>query len=196
MELGTATVHHQRVVTGPTPPWYRERRGSHSRMFAMCEARNDYAVFTCSVDSGNNITSSSSITPGVPGNIVSATTICGTSSWLLGGKSSSVKNTLLLAGGSDYDAIGEKERNPSPVLLVATGWESWIISFARSAAEVTRVAWIGADDDELLLVAASDNAETRSAVSAWVAILLLRRLIRKSKWKLVYQPLKKSESQL
>ena len=36
-------------------------------------------------------------------------------------KSSSVKNTLLLAGGIDCDAIGEKERNPSPMLLVATG---------------------------------------------------------------------------
>ena len=35
-----ATVHHRRVGTGPTPPWYRERRGSHSRMFAMCKARN------------------------------------------------------------------------------------------------------------------------------------------------------------
>ena len=40
VELGTATVHHRRVVTGPTPPWYRECRGSHSRMFITCEARN------------------------------------------------------------------------------------------------------------------------------------------------------------
>ena len=40
VKLGKATVHHRRVVTGPTPPWYRERRDSYSRMFATCEAGN------------------------------------------------------------------------------------------------------------------------------------------------------------
>ena len=51
--------------------------------FSQQNVRNvqskEYAVFTCSVDSGN-ITSGSRIAPGGLGNIVSETTICGTSS--------------------------------------------------------------------------------------------------------------------
>ena len=50
-------------------------------------------------------------------------------------------------------------------------------SFARSAAEVPRVARIGADDAEV--PAASARAGTTSAASAGDAILLTRRLIRK-----------------
>ncbi len=53
VELGTATMHHRRVVTRPTPPWYRERRGSpHSRTFAMCEAR----TMRCSLASWTVVT--------------------------------------------------------------------------------------------------------------------------------------------
>ena len=83
-------------------------------------------------------------------------------------------------------ATPSEKRNgiPALMLLVATGWESWTISFARSTAEAPpRVAWIGADD-ELLLAASDNNAETRSAVSAWVAALLFRLLIRlNTRWK-------------
>jgi hypothetical protein len=130
----------------------------------------------CSVFSGS-VTSGRTIAPGRLGNIISGM-VCKTSSWLLGGKSSSDKNKLMLDGGIDCDATGEKERNPNPGLLVATGWGLEIISFARSAAEAPSVAWTGADDEEL--PAASERAATRSAVSAWVAILLFRRLIRKN----------------
>ena len=71
VELGTATVHHRRVVIGPTTPqWYRECRGSHSKIVSMFEA-----VFTCSVVSGN-VTSGRCIAPEGPVNIVSETTIC------------------------------------------------------------------------------------------------------------------------
>ena len=35
-----ATVHHRRVVTVPTPTWYRERQGSHNRKSVTCGARN------------------------------------------------------------------------------------------------------------------------------------------------------------
>ena len=35
-----ATVHHRRVVVGPTPTWYQERQGSHNRNYATCAARN------------------------------------------------------------------------------------------------------------------------------------------------------------
>ena len=54
----------------------------------------------------------------------------------------------------------------------------WFSSFARSAAEVPRVARMGADAAEV--PAASEGAETTSAASAWDAILLTRRLIRKN----------------
>ena len=79
----------------------------------------EYAVFTCSVFSGS-VTSGKIIAPGRLGKNVPGT-ICETSSLLLGGKSSSAKNRLLLAGGIDCDTTGEKERNPNPALLVATG---------------------------------------------------------------------------
>ena len=35
-----ATVHHRRVVVGPTLRWYQERQGSHNRKDATCAARN------------------------------------------------------------------------------------------------------------------------------------------------------------
>jgi hypothetical protein len=57
----------------------------------------------------------------------------------------------------EFDATGEKERNPNPELLVAAGGGLGKISFARSAAEAPRVAWLGADDEEL--PAASERAE-------------------------------------
>ena len=80
----------------------------------------EYAVFICIVFSGN-VTSGSTIAPGRIGNLASGT-ISPTSSWLLGGKSSSAKNRLLLlAGGTDCDATGEKGRNPRLELLVAIG---------------------------------------------------------------------------
>ena len=70
-EPDTATVHHRRVVTVPTPTWYLERQGSHNRS-------KEYAVFTCSVFSGS-VTSGKIIAPGRLSNIVSGT-ICETSS--------------------------------------------------------------------------------------------------------------------
>ena len=83
---------------------------------------------------------------------------------MLGGKSSSVKKRLLLAGGPGFDATGEKERNPNPELLVATGTGRDGTSFVRSAAEAPRVARMGADDE--LLPVASARAGTTSAASA------------------------------
>ena len=71
---------------------------------------------------------------------------------------------LLLAGGTEFNATGEKERNPNPELLVATGTGMDIASFMRSAAEAPRVARIGADDEPL--PTASERAETASAASA------------------------------
>jgi len=35
-----AIVHYRRVVTVPTPSWYRERQGSHNRKSVTCAARN------------------------------------------------------------------------------------------------------------------------------------------------------------
>ena len=66
--------------------------------------------------------------------------------------------------GTEFDASGEKERNPNPELLVATGTGMDGTSFARSAAEAPRVTRMGADD--VLLPAASERAGTTSAASA------------------------------
>jgi hypothetical protein len=71
----TATVHHQRVVVGPTPPLCLEHRQQKARNVRSKE----YAVFTCRVDKGN-ATSGNCIAPEEPGKIVSVITICGTSS--------------------------------------------------------------------------------------------------------------------
>ena len=115
--LGTATVHHRRMILRPTPPWYRERRCSHSRTFATCEARNEYAVFICIVDSGN-ITSDNCIARRSRN---PATSYRGSRFAEPPVDYSETKR--LLAGGIDCDAIiGEKERNSYPLmLLVATG---------------------------------------------------------------------------
>ena len=163
--IRTASVHHRRVVIVPMPTWYLDCRGSHNRNYATCAARN--MPYSLAVYSAATWPRAKSLRWDRLGNIVSGT-ICETSSWLLGGKSSSAKNRLLLAGGIGCDATGEKEWNPNPELLVATGWGLGRISFARSAAEAPRVAWMVTDDEEL--PAASERAETRSAVSAWVAI--------------------------
>ena len=126
----SATTMGQAGAGGGT--WYGDRASptggnwtnaaviSRTPGFSQQNVRNvrskEYAV-----DSGN-ITSDNCIALEEPGNIVSGTRFAEPPADYSEASHPRIKiNCCLLAGGIDCDTIGEKERNPNPMLLVATG---------------------------------------------------------------------------
>ena len=157
-----ATVHHRRAVTVPTPTWYLERRGSHNRNYATCAARN--MPYSLAVYSAAALPRAKS---------------------LRRGDSATSAPARFARRRADYSEVSHRpprkgccwlaEWNSTPLrrkseTLILSCWsppaEDWEGFRSREArrSSTARVAWMGADDEEL--PAASGRAETRSAVSA------------------------------